>query len=62
MKKLFTERHGMVAPRVKEELDPPVATGLLSLINARIDENWFGDAFPDGEYFDDSTALAARNF
>ena len=46
MKKLFTERFGGVAPRVREELDSQCATGLLSILEARIAENWFGEAFP----------------
>lgn len=46
MKKLFTERQGMVQPRVNEALNRDAAIGLLSLVTARIDENWFGDAFP----------------
>jgi hypothetical protein len=46
MKKLFTERYGMTLPRVSEELDERSARGLLSLIEARIGENWFGEAFP----------------
>lgn len=52
MKKLFTERHGLNEPRVKEELDADLTNGLLIVINAKIDENLFGDAFseecPDG--------------
>jgi hypothetical protein len=52
MKKLFTERHGMNEPRVKEELDVELTKGLLTVINAKIDENLFGEAFseecPDG--------------
>ncbi|HEV2498298.1 MAG TPA: hypothetical protein VGY31_01805 [Terriglobia bacterium] len=52
MKKLFTERHGMSEPRVKEELDGDLTRGLLTVINAKIDENLFGGAFseecPDG--------------
>ena len=46
MKKLFTERHGGLVPRVKEELDEITRKGLMGLIEARIDEEWFGDAFP----------------
>src|SRR5688500_15816490 len=45
MKKLFTERHGLSAPRVKEDLDEEQAKGLLTVINAKIDENLFGEAF-----------------
>lgn len=45
-KRLFTDRQGMTAPRVREELDADTATGLLAIIKARIEENWFGEAFP----------------
>ena len=47
MKKLFTERHGMNGPRVGEELDVDLTKGLLTVINAKIDENLFGEAFSD---------------
>lgn len=47
MKKLFTERHGAIKPRVSEKLDEAARTGLLTLISARIDEEWFGMSFPD---------------
>jgi len=46
MKKLFTERHGSAVPRVKEELDDITRNGLLALVQARIEEEWFGDSFP----------------
>jgi hypothetical protein len=46
MKKLFTERHGGMAPRAKEELDNVTRNGLVALVRARIDEEWFGDSFP----------------
>ncbi len=46
MKKLFTERHGGAAPRVKEELDEVTRNGLIALVQARIEEEWFGDSFP----------------
>jgi AbiJ N-terminal domain 4 len=46
MKKLFTERHGGAVPRVKEELDEVTRNGILELVRARIDEEWFGDSFP----------------
>lgn len=46
MKKLFTERHGGTKPRVLEKLDHITRRGLLGLIEARIDEEWFGEAFP----------------
>jgi AbiJ-like protein len=45
MKKLFTERYGMTEPRIKEELDVDLAKGLLTVINAKIDENLFGESF-----------------
>ena len=52
MKKLFTERYGMGEPRVKDELDAELTKGLLTVINAKLDENLFGAAFseecPDG--------------
>ena len=46
MRRLFTERHGGMKPRVSEELDETCRKGLLGLIEARIDEEWFGLAFP----------------
>ena len=52
MKKLFTERHGMTEPRVKEDLDADLKRGILTVINAKVAENLFGGAFseecPDG--------------
>jgi len=45
MKELYTERFGMVAARVQEQLTTECANGLLSIIEARIAENWFGEAF-----------------
>jgi hypothetical protein len=45
-KKLFTERHGIVPPRIGEELNADATVALLGLVNARIDENWFGEHFP----------------
>jgi hypothetical protein len=50
MKKLFTERHGLTEPRVKEELDVELTKGLLTVINAKIDENLFGESFSEGCY------------
>jgi hypothetical protein len=50
MKKLFTERYGMTEPRVKEELDVDRTKGLLTVINANIDENLFGKAFSEECY------------
>lgn len=47
MKKLFTERHGAVKRQVVELLDDIARDALLRLIRARMDEEWFGLAFPD---------------
>ena len=47
MKKLFTERHGQAKPRVSETLDETTRNGLLTLVTARIDEEWFGLSFPN---------------
>ena len=46
MKRLFTERHGSMKPRVSEQLEDPCRAGLLLLVKARISEEWFGQAFP----------------
>jgi hypothetical protein len=46
MKKLFTERHGQGKPRTAEVLDDATRNGLLTLLNARLDEEWFGRSFP----------------
>jgi hypothetical protein len=46
MKKLFSERHGLTQARVKEELDVTVALALIGLVNAKIDEHWFGLSYP----------------
>lgn len=46
MKPLFTERHGNVKPRTAETLDDTTRDALLNLIRARMDEQWFGLAFP----------------
>jgi hypothetical protein len=52
MKKLFTERHSGAVPRAKEQLDEVTRNGLLEIVKARVDEEWFGDSFqamcPDG--------------
>src|SRR6266567_3787974 len=45
MRKLFTERHGKTLPRTVEVLDVTTRNGLLTLVRARIDEEWFGLAF-----------------
>jgi hypothetical protein len=47
MKKLFTERHGLTEPRVKEELDVELTKGLLTVIKAKISENLFAEQFPE---------------
>jgi hypothetical protein len=46
MKRLFTERQGELKPRVGEALDGVTAAGLMGLISARIEEQWFGLIFP----------------
>ena len=53
MKKLFTERHGMGEPRVKDEFDVTLTKGLLTVIIAKIDENLFGEAFSTGWFASD---------
>jgi len=45
MKKLFTERHGEGKARVAEMLDDATREGFLTLVSARIDEEWFGLSF-----------------
>jgi hypothetical protein len=47
MKKLFTDRCGQGLPRTREALDDDSRTALWSLLTARIQEEWFGFAFPD---------------
>ncbi|HXZ30949.1 MAG TPA: hypothetical protein VEH30_01595 [Terriglobales bacterium] len=47
MKRLFTERHGMNVPRVRDDLDVEMTRGLLTVINNKIDENFFGGAFSE---------------
>jgi hypothetical protein len=46
MKKLFTERQGAVKPRVADTLDATTRDALLTLVCARMDEEWFGLLFP----------------
>lgn len=46
MKKLFTERHGGGKPRIAESLDETTREALLTLVRARMDEEWFGLSFP----------------
>jgi hypothetical protein len=60
MRKLFTERHGEGKPRVAEELNEAARTGLLNLVSARIDEEWFGLSFPSG--CSDGYVYAGTNF
>ena len=60
MKKLFTERHGHLKPRIAEALDGPTRDGLLALVDARIDEESFGLAFP--AKCDDGYAYAGTDF
>src|SRR5665213_797389 len=45
MKKLFTERHGLIEPRIKEELGAGLMAALFTVVNAKIDENLFGQSF-----------------
>ncbi|MGI8508580.1 MAG: hypothetical protein ACR2MQ_04580 [Gemmatimonadaceae bacterium] len=47
MKKLFTERHGEAKPRISEVLGNDVRDGLLELVAARVDEEWFGSTYPE---------------
>lgn len=47
MRKLFTERHGQAKPRTSEALDETTRSGLLTLVSARIEEEWFGLSFPN---------------
>ena len=47
MKKLFTERKLGSKPRVTETLDDVTRQSLLELIKRRMDEHWFGQAFPE---------------
>lgn len=46
MKKLFTERHGSAKPRTSEVLGDAVRDALLALVTARVEEEWFGEAYP----------------
>ena len=46
MRRLFTERHGGLKPRMSELLDEVTRTGLVALVSARMDEQWFGQSFP----------------
>jgi hypothetical protein len=46
MRRLFTERHGGLKPRTAESLNAATTKGLVELLSARVDEQWFGQAFP----------------
>jgi hypothetical protein len=43
---LFTDRYGQGLPRTKEELDNESREAIWSLLSNRIEEEWFGFAFP----------------
>jgi hypothetical protein len=60
MKKLFTERHGQAPPRIAEILDDTTRDALMTLVTARIDEEWFGFRFP--EKCRDGYAYAGTDF
>lgn len=47
MRKLFTERMSPPLPRVSEKLNESVRLAVLELVQARIDDNSFGNGFPD---------------
>ena len=47
MKKLFTERHQGSKPRVAQTLDSVTRDSLLELVDRRMDQHWFGFAFPE---------------
>ncbi len=60
MKRLFTERHGSTKPRVAEVLDEVTRNALLTLLRARMDEEWFGLSFP--QKCGDGYAYAGTDF
>src|ERR1035437_9733522 len=60
MKRLFTERYGGIKPRVNEALDDAARNAQWNLLSARIDEEWFGLAFP--EKCGDGYAYAGTDF
>lgn len=43
---LFTDRYGQGLPRTKEELDNESREAIWGLLTNRIEEEWFGFAFP----------------
>jgi hypothetical protein len=47
MKSLFTDRHGQGKPRTADGLDDATRLGLLSLVSTKIEQGWFGAAFPE---------------
>jgi len=47
MKKLFTDQYGQGLPPTKEELDEESRAALWGLLTNRIQQEWFGFAFPD---------------
>jgi hypothetical protein len=46
MKRLFTERHSAAKPRTAEVLDDATRQVLWTFLASRIEEEWFGYAFP----------------
>jgi hypothetical protein len=47
MKRLFTDRYGQGLPRTKEELDDESRAAIWRLLTNRIEQEWFGFAFPE---------------
>ncbi len=45
-KRLFTERHGQGKPRTAELLDGASKTGLVAMVAALVDQDWFGKSYP----------------
>jgi hypothetical protein len=46
MKRLFTERHGAAKPRTAEVLDGRTREAIWTFLISRVEEDWFGYAFP----------------
>src|SRR5256885_17056502 len=46
MKKLFTDRHGQGKPQTAQALDETSRLGLLELVSGKVQQGWFGEAFP----------------
>lgn len=59
MKRLFSERHGGMRPRVFEKLCEDSRAALLNLVQSRVDEEWFGLSFPNK--CDDGYVYAGTN-